>query len=189
MLHPPGILREYSMVCCTIIAALLALLLRPFIAMRANPLEWRLAEAGGTQSGSIGRAETRFKSFSFALAGWKFVARSEPNMRIHIVASLCVVALGLILQIPMSEWRWLVIAIATVFVAEALNTAIEQACNATSREFNPAIKAAKDVAAGAVLIAAIAAGLIGASVFLPQLVGGDHMAKQPSFHSMCHGNL
>ncbi len=155
------------MVCCTIIAALLGLLLRPVMTLRGNPLAWR---PGITKSATVGqplRADGRMQSFRHAFNGWRFLVRNEPNMRIHLALASCVFGLAIWLRIDAVDWRWLMMAVAMVLAAEALNTAVEQACNAVSRSYNPAIKAAKDVAAGAVLIAAIAAALIGMSVFLP----------------------
>jgi len=82
----------------------------------------------------------------------------------------------------------LALAIALVLVVEALNTAVEQACNAITRNYNPAIKAAKDVAAGAVLIAAITAAIIGASVFIPYLLGNMASPPHPLLYSICGGS-
>ena len=79
-------------------------------------------------------------------------------------------------------------AIALVLAAEALNTAVEQACNAITREHNPAIKAAKDVAAGAVLIAAIASALIGASIFAPHFLS-KRDASIASYRTLICGEL
>lgn len=158
------------MVCCTIIAALLGLLMRPFLAWRSSPLAWRPIRAAPLPGEPAMRAAGRKASFAHAIDGLRFVVASEPNMRIHLGLAALAIALGFGLRIEPGEWRWLILAIALVLTAEALNTATEQACNAVSRRYNPAIKAAKDVAAGAVLIAAIAAALIGASVFAPRLL-------------------
>lgn len=161
------------MVCCTIIAALLGLLLRPVMALRSNPLAWRPVLAGGEAPARPMRAAGRLQSVLHALDGWRFLVRNEPNMRIHLGSAGLAVAGGIWLRIDAGDWRWLIVAMAMVLAAEALNTAVEQACNAVSRGHHPAIKAAKDVAAGAVLIAAIAAALIGASVFAPRLIATD----------------
>lgn len=150
------------MVCCVSLAALLGLILRPFLGLGRSPLAWRP---------QAGRARSRLASFGHAFAGLGFLVRSEANMRIHLVAAGAVVLAGVWLRIDLAGWRWLVIAMALVGAAEALNTGVEQACNAVAREFRPEIKAAKDVAAAGVLIAAIAAALIGASVFVPALTG------------------
>jgi diacylglycerol kinase len=174
------------MVCCTLIAGLLALLIRPVMAWRANPLTWRLDTAlREKQSGQ--RATSRLGSVSHAIEGLVFVIRNEPNMRIHVAAASLTLLAGLWLEIDASEWRWLVLAIALVFSAEVFNTAVEQCCNAISREYDAAIKAAKDTAAAAVLIAAIAAALIGAGVLLPHFRGLFQAPSRLSSPPFCGG--
>lgn len=126
-------------------------------------------------------------SFAHAFDGLRFLVINEPNMRIHIGLAVLAIILGIWLRIEPTEWRWLILAIALVLAAEALNTATEQACNAISRSYNPAIKAAKDVAAGAVLIAAVAAALIGASVFGPRLLQGPSSVTIAPLGLICRG--
>src|SRR6185503_13346679 len=101
--------------------------------------------------------------------GLGFLIRNEPNMRIHIVAAVAALVLGWNLRIDAAEWRWLILAIGLVLGAEALNTAVEQACNAITPDYHAAIKVAKDAAAGAVLLSAATAALIGVSIFAPHL--------------------
>lgn len=161
------------MVCCTLIAGLLALLIRPAMAWGANPLAWR-PDRPLAATMAPGRAKNRLRSISHALDGLAFVIRNEPNMRIHIAAASLVVLAGVWLGIDASEWRWLMLAVGLVFMAEAFNTAVEQCCNAVSREYHAAIKAAKDTAAGAVLLSAVLALVIGATTLAP------HMLKLPS---------
>ncbi len=166
------------MVCCTLIAALLGLVVRALLPRRTSPLAWRLTATHASDS----CPRSRVQSFRYALAGLTFVVRNEPNMRIHIAAAVLTSILGWLLHIDAGEWRWLVLAIGLVLGAEALNTAVEQACNAITRQYNAAIKAAKDAAAGAVLIAAATATLIGASVFAPHVIAHlvhakDHIAS------------
>lgn len=156
------------MVCCIIIATLLGLLMRPLLAVRSNPMAWRLGVAETAK-----RAHGRAQSIRHALEGLRFLTRNEPNMRIHLGAALGVVAAGLWMGLGLAQWRWLIFAIAMVLMAEAFNTAVEQASNAVTGKFDPAIKAAKDVAASAVLIATLAAALIGASIF------GSHLVAAP----------
>ena len=160
------------MVCCVMIAALLGMILRPIVGRRTSPLAWRPDRTETAPSASWARG--RLRSFTFAFGGIGFLLRAEPNMRIHLAASIAVVVAGVWLQIDVSDWRWIIAAIAMVLTAEALNTGVEQACNAVGREYRAEIKAAKDVAATAVLIAAFAALLIGASVFGPYLLGAHH---------------
>ena len=153
------------------LAALLGLILRPALGLRASPLAWRPGQIA--EAPRVSWAGGRARSFTFAFAGIGFLLRAEPNMRIHLAASGIVVLTGVWLQIDQSDWRWIIAAIAMVMTAEALNTGVEQACNAISREHRNEIKAAKDVAAGAVLIAAFTAMLIGASVFGPYVLGKE----------------
>jgi diacylglycerol kinase (ATP) len=155
------------MVCCTLIAGLLALALFPGAAWRPNPLAWRPHDVAVQRPAAWA---ARIRSFRYAVSGLSFALRNEPNMRIHAGASVLVMIVGLSLGIDLSEWRWLIVAMILVLAAEALNTAVEQCCNAVSQSFHPAIKAAKDVAAGAVLVSAIGAGLIGISVFAPHVL-------------------
>lgn len=166
------------MVCCTFIAALLGLVVRALLPRRTSPLAWRLTATNAPDS----CPRSRVQSFRCALAGLTFAVRSEPNMRIHIAAAVLTTIVGWLLHIDAGEWRWLILAIGLVLGAEALNTAVEQACNAITRQHNAAIKAAKDAAAGAVLIAAVTAVLIGASVFAPSVLAHlshakDHVAS------------
>lgn len=76
---------------------------------------------------------------------------------------------GFLFQVTVIEWIMLIFAIAIVFIAEALNTAIELLCDFVSPDYQELIKKTKDVAAGAVLIAAMGAAIIGVIIFLPYL--------------------
>ena len=106
----------------------------------------------------------RWRSFLCAWRGLARLVREEPNAKIELAATVLVVALAVLLDVPLESWRWLVVAIAAVWSAEAANTALEHLCDAVAPEPHPLIGAAKDVAAGGVLIAAVAAALIGALV-------------------------
>ena len=86
-----------------------------------------------------------------------------------MLATVGAVAAGLFFQLSRAEWCWIVLAIAIVWTAEALNTAFEFLADAASPSFHPIIRDAKDVAAGAVLVTAVAAVIIGVIVFLPHL--------------------
>lgn len=113
----------------------------------------------------------RIRSFAYALAGIATMLRSQHNAWIHAAATVAVCALGLLLGLSTADWCWIVLAIMSVWTAEALNTAFEFLADAASPEFHPLVKHAKDVAAGAVLIAAIGATVIATLVFWPY-VGG-----------------
>lgn len=112
----------------------------------------------------------RLKSFGHAGAGLRAVLATQPNAWIHSAATLAVCGLGLLLDLPLRDWLWLVVAIAAVWTAEAFNTALEALADATSPERHPLVARAKDAAAGAVLVAALGAALIGLAVLGPPLL-------------------
>lgn len=96
--------------------------------------------------------------------------RTEPNARVHALASVSVVAAGLVVGLSRGEWLAIVLTIAAVWSLEAVNTAIEAVCDVVSPERDPRIARAKDVAAGGVLIAAIAAVCVAVLVFGSRLL-------------------
>jgi diacylglycerol kinase (ATP) len=111
----------------------------------------------------------RIRSFRYAIGGIFRMIRSQHNAWIHLIVTAGVVAAGLFFRLSRSEWCWIVLAIAIVWTAEALNTAFEFLADAASPNFHPVVRDAKDVAAGAVLITAIAAVIIGVIIFLPHV--------------------
>ncbi|WP_294331708.1 diacylglycerol kinase family protein [uncultured Sphingomonas sp.] len=116
-------------------------------------------------------AEKRWRSLRHAAHGVCRLVRAEAHARIHLAATLLVGIAGLALRVSMEAWRWLILACALVWVAEALNTAIERLADRVCAAHDPAIGAAKDLAAAAVLLAAVAVLAIGASLVLPVLAG------------------
>lgn len=111
----------------------------------------------------------RAKSFTHAGRGlWVFL-KTTHNAWVHTAALLAVVCLGFYLNITKIDWLMLIIASAMVLAAEAFNTAIEIDIDLTSPEYHPYARDTKDVAAGAVLITATAAVIIGLIVFIPYL--------------------
>jgi len=96
--------------------------------------------------------------------------RSQHNARIHAVATILVVAAGALFGFSPAEWALIALAIACVWAAEALNTAIEFLVDLASPEHHPLAGKAKDVAAGAVLVAAIGSLVVGALVFGPHVL-------------------
>lgn len=109
----------------------------------------------------------RVRSFGYAFAGIAAVLRTQHNAWIHALATLGVVIAGWVLQVSAADWCWLVVAMALVWSAECFNTALEFLADALSPEEDPLIGKAKDAAAGAVLIAAMGAAIIGGLVFWP----------------------
>lgn len=112
----------------------------------------------------------RAKSFAHAGRGIVVLLKTTPNAWIHIVALCAVVALGFYYHITTTEWIMLVFACGFVIVSEAFNTALEIDVNLTSPEYHPYARDIKDVSAGAVLISAITACIIGALIFIPYAV-------------------
>ncbi|NCC52352.1 MAG: diacylglycerol kinase family protein [Spartobacteria bacterium] len=109
----------------------------------------------------------RFRSFKFAFVGIWTMLKSQHNAWIHACATVSVVGAGIFFGVSAAEWCWLVLATMAVWTAEALNTAIEFLADVASPDFHPLVKHAKDVAAGAVLISAIGAVVIGLLVLGP----------------------
>jgi diacylglycerol kinase (ATP) len=113
------------------------------------------------------RLATRLRSFVHAGRGLGWLLRHEANARIHAAAAAGALVAGLILRISPADWRWIVLAIALVWSAEAFNTAIERLCDRVTPAQDELVRIAKDVAAGAVLVTAMAAALIGAATLFP----------------------
>lgn len=109
----------------------------------------------------------RVKSFAYAFQGVAFMLRTQHNAWLHAAATLGVIALALYCDVSAGDWRWLIVAMSMVWVGETLNTAVEYVCDVLSPDFHLAVKRAKDIAAGGVLIAAVAAVLIGIITFWP----------------------
>ncbi len=112
----------------------------------------------------------RIRSFKFAFQGVGHMLKSQHNAWIHLAATIATVIAGIAVNLSPDEWCWIVLAITSVWTAEAMNTAFEFLCDATTKEFHPVIGQAKDVAAGAVLLTAIGAAAIGLIVFLPKVL-------------------
>lgn len=113
----------------------------------------------------------RLRSFGFALEGLVFAVKTEGNARVHLAATLMVIALGFGFGVSRVEWMALLAAMGLVWAAELLNTALEILCDIVEPERSEAIKRAKDVAAAGVLASALAAAGIGAFVFWPYIFG------------------
>lgn len=112
----------------------------------------------------------RIRSFRYAARGILTMLASEPNARLHAIATVLVVLAGFGFGIERDEWLAVVLAIGAVWMAEAFNTAFEALCDVVSPERHPQIERAKDVAAGAVLLAALAALAVAVIVFGPRVL-------------------
>src|SRR3712207_4326058 len=109
------------------------------------------------------------RSFGFAFGGIGQLVRTERNAQIQTAAMLAVIAAGVIFRVSALEWIALVLSISLVLALEGVNSAIEAVVNLVSPQYHPLAKRAKDVGAGAVLIAALGAAVVGCFVFLPRL--------------------
>ena len=116
----------------------------------------------------------RLLSARHAARGIAMLVRDEPNARIHVFATVLVVLTGFWLHISTVEWGLITLAITVVWVAEAINTALEHLVDLVSPERHTLAGKAKDVAAGAVLLAACGSVAIGLLVFVPRLVSLLH---------------
>lgn len=114
--------------------------------------------------------ETRVRAFGYAFTGWWYVLRTQRNAWIHALASVSVAVMAFWLRIPGRDWAVLILAIAMVWTAEFMNTALESVVDLASPKIHPLAKAGKDVAAAAVLIAALASVLIGLLILGPPLL-------------------
>ncbi|MCH5225859.1 MAG: diacylglycerol kinase family protein [Muribaculaceae bacterium] len=114
----------------------------------------------------------RRAAFGYAFKGTGRLFRGEAHAQIHLCVALCVIIAGFGFGINAMEWCLVVLCIGAVFAAEAFNTALEKLADKVSRETDPLIGAAKDVAAGAVLILSIASVVVGLIIFLPKIFAG-----------------
>lgn len=112
---------------------------------------------------------SRVHSFRHAFRGWFYALRTQRNAWIHSVVATVVLILGIWLRLSSTDWAILILTIAMVFAAEFMNTAIEAVVDLASPESHPLAKIAKDVGAAAVLVAALAAILIGLLILGPPL--------------------
>lgn len=114
--------------------------------------------------------KSRALSFRHAFAGWWYVLRTQRNAWIHAVIAVAVVLLSFWLGLSAGDWAMITIAIALVWTAEFINTALEAVVDlASQHEYHPLAKVGKDVGAAAVLIAACSAALIGLLILGPLL--------------------
>ena len=111
----------------------------------------------------------RYNSFKFALRGLNSAVRSEPHMRLHVLSAIGVVVAGFFFNVTKTEWCLLAGSIGLVITAEIINTSIETLTNLVSPEHNPLAGKTKDLAAAAVLIAAITAAIVGLVIFIPYI--------------------
>lgn len=112
----------------------------------------------------------RALSFKYALEGIATAFKDQPNLKFQLCIGLLVISLGYYFSVSSIEWLILILTIGFVLTFELTNTAIEEIVDSFTDQVHPAAKKAKDVGAGAVLIASITAVVIGLIIFLPYIV-------------------
>lgn len=111
------------------------------------------------------RSRSLFESFNYAIRGIMWAYKHERNFKIHILMSLLVMILGVVLNISKIEFITALMCIGMVLSGELINTAIEKVCDGITGEFKIYIKAAKDIAAGAVLVMSMISAMVGIIIF------------------------
>lgn len=109
-------------------------------------------------------------SFSHALEGIINTARVEKNLKIHFIVMVCVIIVGLIVKLTVSEWIICTVLFGLVISAEMFNTALEKTLDYVNEDYDEKIRFIKDASAGAVLVLAIASAAIGLIIFIPKFV-------------------
>ncbi len=115
------------------------------------------------------------KRFKYAINGLISAFQSEVNMRIHTIAAVFACVAGLYFDLSTTEWIMIIFCIVLVISFELINTAIEELCDIVQPEKHPVIKKIKDVAAGAVLLAAIGSVTVAIIIFLPKIISAFNL--------------
>jgi diacylglycerol kinase (ATP) len=110
------------------------------------------------------------KSFGHDINGLLNAIQTERNLRIHLIIAVLVAIIGRYLHLSFIEWCFIIGCFGLVIGAELMNTAIEKLVYIVSPDINPKAGLVKDIAAGAVLICAITAAIIGCVIFIPKLL-------------------
>jgi undecaprenol kinase/diacylglycerol kinase (ATP) len=113
---------------------------------------------------------SRITSIKYAFEGIASMIKYEHNSRIHLIAAVLVILLGLIVHLSLIEWVAITITIGLVFVTELINSALELLADLIDPEANPKIKRIKDYAAASVLVSAIIAVIAGVLIFVPKII-------------------
>ena len=114
-------------------------------------------------------SKRRILSFKYAYEGIREALKEEPNLKFHFLTALLVILFGIYLHLSRIEWLAVLIVIGAVISLELTNAAIEAVVDSFTDKEHPGAKLAKDVSAGAVLVAAITSVVVGLIIFLPYL--------------------
>jgi diacylglycerol kinase (ATP) len=113
--------------------------------------------------------KSRIQSFRYALTGWWFVIRTQRNAWIHAAVSIAVILVCIWVRLELRDWAIIILAIALVWTAEFLNTALEAVVDLASPQHHQLARVGKDVGAAAVLIASVSSVIIGIFIIGPPL--------------------
>ena len=109
-------------------------------------------------------------SFKYSLQGLKYAYKNEQSMLIHFIATLLIVVLGFLLNISLTEWAIVLIAIGVTLAAELINTAIEAAVDLITLEIHPLAKVAKDCGSAATFVFSMLTAVIALIIFVPKVI-------------------
>jgi diacylglycerol kinase len=112
---------------------------------------------------------SRIESFKYAFNGLRLLLKNEHNSRIHLLAALVALSMGIILKINLPEWCLIIIVVGIVFLTELLNSSLETLADIVKPERNELIRRVKDYAAAAVFISAIISVIVGGLIFIPKI--------------------
>ncbi len=118
----------------------------------------------------MNQIKKQINSFAAALNGIVKSMRQEFHLRLHGLAMVIVLFLGFYKQVSNTEWMFLIICMSSVVALEIVNSAIERLSDRVTTKSDPLIKLAKDMAAGAVLVASISSVVIGCIIFIPKFI-------------------
>lgn len=110
------------------------------------------------------------RRFTDAFNGIFQAIKLEKNIKIHLFVAILVIISGLLFNISLIEWNFIILSIALVLAAEVFNTSIENLCDFVEPKFNEKIGLIKDLAAGAVLILSLASLIVGLIIFIPKII-------------------
>lgn len=114
--------------------------------------------------------KSRIGSFRFALNGLKSLLKYEHNSRIHLMAAIMAIIVGIVLRLNLSEWSLLIVVIGLVFITELMNSSLESLADRIDPEWNEQIRKSKDYVAAAVLVSVVIAIAAGCIIFIPKIL-------------------
>lgn len=110
------------------------------------------------------------KSFGYSIEGLKYAYKYEQSMLIHVIATICVIAVNILFQVTGMEWLITIVAIGMVLSSELINTSIEAVVDLITLEVHPLAKIAKDCSSAATFVLAVMAAIIGCVIYIPYIV-------------------